>query len=85
MPGHAPAFSRRSVLLATVTPLASIFGSGFLILVPVLERSIGPLAILGVIGICTVAWFVGSAIRHIISTVEPLVASDSLDPLTERL
>ncbi len=85
MPDLIHAVTRRAVLLATVTPLASIFGSGFLILVPVLERSIGALAILGVIGVCTVAWFVGSAIRHIISTVEPLVAADSLDPVTARL
>lgn len=27
-------------MLATVTPLASIFGSGFLIIVPILEREL---------------------------------------------
>jgi hypothetical protein len=85
MPVDTRAVDRRTVLAATVTPLASIFGSGFLILVPVLERSIGALALLGVIGVCTVAWFVGSAIRHIISTVEPLAAAERLDPLTARL
>ncbi len=35
------------VLRATVTPLASIFGSGFLIIVPLLERSMGSRAVAG--------------------------------------
>ncbi|MEO8092632.1 MAG: hypothetical protein ABI726_07995 [bacterium] len=85
MPSAARAVDRRTVLWATVTPLASIFGSGFLILVPVLERSIGSLAIVGVIGACTIAWFLGSAIRHIVGTVEPLAAAGRLDPATARL
>jgi hypothetical protein len=76
---------RRRVLIATVTPLASIFGSGFLILVPVLERSIGSLAIVGVTAICVLAWFVGTAIRHIISTVEPLAERGELDTATKRI
>ncbi|MGI8726843.1 MAG: hypothetical protein ACR2K6_04095 [Solirubrobacterales bacterium] len=43
---------RKRYLLATVTPLAPIFGSGFLIIVPVLERSLGALAIVGVSAVC---------------------------------
>ena len=35
------------MLSATVTPLASIFGSGFLIIVPVLERRSGPAVVGG--------------------------------------
>lgn len=70
-------FSRK-VLLATVTPLASIFGSGFLIIVPVLESVLGSLAILGALGVCALAWLIGMAIRHNVATVEPLETSREL-------
>ncbi len=73
------------MLRATVTPLASIFGSGFLILVPVLERAVGSLTVLGALAICVLAWFVGSAVRRIIGTVEPLAAAGRLDPGIARL
>lgn len=73
-----PMFSSR-VILASVTPLASIFGSGFLIIVPVLERTLGALAVLGVIAVCSFAWFVGTAIRHNVATVEPLILDGRLD------
>ena len=76
---------RSKVLVATVTPLASIFGSGFLIIVPVLERTLGALAVLGAAGVCAVAWLVGTAIRHCVRVVEPLAASGDLDPTTRRL
>ncbi len=73
------------MLLASVTPLASIFGSGFLIIVPVLERTLGGLAVLGAIGVSAVAWMVGSAIRHNIRVVEPLAAEGHLGDGNERL
>ncbi len=71
--------------LASVTPLASIFGSGFLIIVPVLERAIGGLALLGTVAICALAALVGTAIRHNVARVEPLAASGELDRVTARL
>lgn len=73
------------VIRASVTPIASIFGSGFLILVPVLERSIGALAVVGVAGVCLVGWFVGSAVRHIVRVVEPLAERGELDRGTYRI
>ena len=76
---------RSRVLVATVTPLASIFGSGFLIIVPVLERTLGALAVVGAAGVCVVAWLVGTAIRHCVRVVEPLAASGELDRATRRL
>ncbi len=85
MPAPAKPLSRRRVLVATATPLASIFGSGFLIIVPVLERTLGALSVLGAIGVCAVAWFVGTAIRHCVRVVEPLTEAGELDPLTGRL
>ena len=75
----------RPVLLAAVPPLASIFGSGFLIIIPVLERTLGGLAIVGISGVCLFAWFVGSAIRHNMREVEPLQDSGRLDRTTRRL
>ncbi len=75
----------RQVMVATVTPLASIFGSGFLIIVPVLERTLGAKAIFGIVGVCGFAWFVGAAIRHNIAAVEPLEADERLDEVTRRI
>jgi len=75
----------RSVTRATVTPLASIFGSGFLIIVPVLERTLGGLAVVGAVAISAVAWMVGTAIRHNIRVVEPLAQANDLDRSSERL
>ena len=68
-----------------VTPLASIFGSGFLIIVPVLERTLGALSVLGALAVCAVAWLVGTAIRHCVRIVEPLAARDALDATTVRM
>lgn len=54
---------------ATVTPLASIIGSGFLILGPILEHSYGGLAPVVMFLLCAVAWAFGAAIRTNISRI----------------
>ncbi len=72
-------------MFAVVTPLASILGSGLLIIVPVLESTLGALAIVGVVVVSATAWWVGSAVRHNIGVVEPLEESGDLDELTRRL
>jgi hypothetical protein len=77
--------TRRAVLLATVTPLASIFGSGFLIVVPILEREMGARAAVGMAAVCLLAWTVGIAIRHNVATIEPLVRDGRLDQMTGRI
>jgi hypothetical protein len=76
---------RRAVVLATVTPLASIFGSGFLIIIPILERELGSLAAVGMAAVCLLAWMVGIAIRHNVAVVEPLSNEGRLDRSTARL
>lgn len=43
---------RRTVMVAAVTPLASILGSGLLIIVPVLEGTLGALSIVGAVAVC---------------------------------
>ncbi len=53
------------------TPLASIFGSGFLVIVSVLGGGVGPYSVLAMAGICAVAYAVGSVIRHNIRHAEP--------------
>lgn len=61
------------VLNATVTPLASIFGSGFLVIAPILTAAVGPYAVFAMIGICALAYGVGMVMRHNIRHVEPLL------------
>ena len=54
---------------AMITPLASIIGSGFLVLGPVLNDSYGRFAPLVMAGLCAVAWAFGAAIRANIATL----------------
>lgn len=68
-----------------MTPLASILGSGLLIIVPVLERTLGAAAVFGAIGICAVAWLVGTVVRHNVRVVEPLEHAGTLDNVTARM
>ena len=72
-------------MIATVTPLASIFGSGFLIIVPVLESVLGALAVVGVISVCGLAWLIGMAIRHNVATIEPLEAAGRMTEANRRI
>ncbi len=48
---------------ATVTPLASIIGSGFLVLAPILKHSFGPWGIAVMLALCVGAYWIGGAIR----------------------
>ena len=58
---------------ATATPLASIFGSGFLVIVPILAGAVGPYSWLAMICVCGLAYAVGSVIRFNIRQTEPLL------------
>ncbi|CAN5557178.1 hypothetical protein BH09ACT4_BH09ACT4_07740 [soil metagenome] len=80
-----PRVGRRAIVAAAVTPLASILGSGLLIIVPVLERTLGSLSVFGAVAICAVAWVVGTVIRHNVLVVEKLEAAKTLDHTTARL
>ena len=66
------------ILKASVTPVASIFGSGFLIIAPILNAILGAYAWIGMLLVCLLAYAVGWTIRHNIMYVEPLLASGSL-------
>lgn len=63
----------RKFFRGTATPLASIFGSGFLVIVSVLGGAVGPYAFWAMAGICFIAYFVGTVIRHNIIHAEPLI------------
>ena len=56
---------------ATMTPLASIIGSGFLVSGPILAHVAGNWAWLAMLALCVVAYIFGAAIRYNIRYVEP--------------
>lgn len=60
---------------ATVTPLASIIGSGFLVVTPLLAAAVGTWAPLAMLIIVMLAYWVGSAIRIVIAKIEPALES----------
>ena len=70
------AFSRRlsksSTWQATVTPLASIMGSGFLVSAPLLGGIVGNLALVCMAALLLLAYLVGGAIRFNIRHFEPI-------------
>ncbi|NOZ11699.1 MAG: hypothetical protein GXP09_11740 [Gammaproteobacteria bacterium] len=59
------------------TPLASIFGSGFLVVVPILASAVGPYAIVAMAVVAIVAFMVGTIIRHNILCAEAVLAKGS--------
>jgi hypothetical protein len=63
----------KKVISATATPLASIFGSGFLVIVPILAGAVGPYAWLAMICVCGLAYAMGGVIRFNIRNAEPLI------------
>jgi hypothetical protein len=63
----------KALFSATATPLASIFGSGFLVIVPILNGAVGPYAWLAMACVCGLAYAMGSVIRFNIRNAEPLM------------
>jgi len=57
---------------ATVTPLASIMGSGFLVSAPLLAGVVGDMALVYMSGLLVLAYFVGGTIRFNIRYFEPI-------------
>lgn len=66
----------KKIIAATSTPLASIFGSGFLIIVPVLNGAVGKYSVLAMGLVCALAYCVGEVIRFNIKNAEPLLEKD---------
>ncbi|SIS59840.1 hypothetical protein [Phaeovulum vinaykumarii] len=79
-----PRLARARLWRATITPLASIIGSGFLVLGPVLDASFGMLAPAVMAGLCLLAWGFGASIRANIAaraTDAPARRAGQLDTL----
>lgn len=70
-----PALRRSDLLRATVTPLASIIGSGFLICGPLLAREFGLAASAAMALLLVIAYGVGWIIRFNIRHAEPYLAA----------
>ena len=59
------------MLDATSTPLASIFGRGFLSIVPLLAEAVGMYWVVAMAGVCPLAYAAGGGIRYSIKHAEP--------------
>ena len=66
-----------AIVPAMSTPLASIFGSGFLVIVPVLASSVGPYSLWAMLAVAFVAFHTGAVVRHNILCAEPVLAAGS--------
>jgi hypothetical protein len=63
----------KNLFVATTTPLASIFGSGFLVIIPILAGAVGPYAWLAMICVCALVYAEGSVLRFNIRNTEPML------------
>ncbi len=70
---------------ATVTPLASIIGSGFLVLGPILDTHFGIWAPAVMAVLCGVAYAYGAAVRYNIAWLDGAGIRDQLDLRLEQL
>jgi len=75
----------RKLIDATTTPLASIFGSGFLVIVPILAGAVGGFSVLAMAAVCVLAYAVGSVIRFNIRYAEPLLEAGTASHRTVRI
>ena len=81
-----PKLIRWPLWRATVTPLASIIGSGFLVAGPILAPIAGRYAVLAMLALCATGYLFGSAIRYNIRNVEASGRDTTtrFETLTER-
>jgi hypothetical protein len=68
-----PKLEKNTLWRATVIPLASIIGSGYLVCAPLLYYTVGDWAVFAMLGIVVLAYFVGTAIRFNIRHAEPII------------
>ncbi len=77
-----PRLANAAVWRATITPLASIIGSGFLVLGPILDVSFGGYAPLVMLALCAVAYLFGGAIRY---NIAQIADSATMPPVVHQL
>ena len=80
-----PRVRNNRLWLATLTPLSSIVGSGFLIMAPLLASVVGLLSPVAILGIVLLAYAIGHVIRFNIRHVEPRLAKGNLYPGTHEI
>lgn len=71
-----PRLSRSESWAATLTPLASIMGSGFLVSAPLLSHEVGVLALPSMAILLVLAFFIGGVMRFNIRHFEPVEKSE---------
>lgn len=76
--------TRQHLRHARATPLASIFGSGFLVIVPILNGAVGPYSLVAMAGVCALAYAMGSVIRFNIRHAEPILESGNASTKIQR-
>ncbi|WP_460273355.1 APC family permease [Celeribacter sp. ULVN23_4] len=76
-----PRLARAQLWKATITPLASIIGSGFLVLGPILAQAYGAWTPLAMALLCLLAYAIGSAVRFNIAAL----ARAKHGPLTAKM
>ncbi len=69
----SPKLEKNRLWTATVTPLASIIGSGYLVSAPLLYFALGDYAVFGMLGIVVLAYLIGEVIRYNILHSEPIL------------
>jgi len=72
----------KNMLRGVTTPLASIFGSGFLVIISVLGGTVGEYSVFAMAAVCGLAYAVGSVIRYNIRFAEPSIESGNAGGLT---
>jgi len=80
-----PRLTRSEAWYATLTPLSSIIGSGFLIIAPLLASVVGAYSPLAVTGIVVLAYAIGNVIRFNIIHAEPLLHDKKAHPVIYKI
>jgi hypothetical protein len=80
-----PSLTRNESWLATLTPLSSIIGSGFLIIAPLLASVVGEYSPLAVLVIVVLAYAIGGVIRFNIIHAEPLLHEKTIHPVIYKI
>jgi hypothetical protein len=80
-----PRLTRSKHWQATLTPLSSIIGSGFLIIAPLLASVVGMYSPLAVTGIVLLAYAIGGVIRFNIIHAEPLLHDRGAHPVIYKI
>jgi hypothetical protein len=80
-----PRLANAPLWRATITPLASIIGSGFLVLGPILDFSYGAYAPLVMLALCLTAYLFGWAIRFNIERIDTTAERAPLAQRAERV